>query len=388
LCLQRAIAAKLYSKNLITPQETKTGNPTFSMPNTEVPTPDALAPRCLSAEEQSVNSAIEELQDAFGALLVFEKEKVKVENFRSWKPWHDIFGAKQKARNAELLFKPHWTGAFEIFSFPQELRDDIYFYYLYRPEGQALTWRRRINNGVVSADWRGYNAVYSPTAHDETLNLFLVSRRVYEEAFSVFCRFCPILVDRHQPKSLYGALRLFPETAAKWLQRVEVRYDDDRAMSPDRWNTSGSSTTWAKIAKDALVAKERFPRLATYTALWDVNWRNMYYDDFDERTNITLEDFKAEFWQWWFGQQRDRNGVVPPRWVRVRLEPTPTGYYQWPESTVNNNAVKRGLARFHEEVKAAGTEQRDELEESGKKWLEEQWGDGKRNRKWKRKSVT
>jgi len=363
-----------------------------NMSDRDNPPPDSSASDSPTNEEEPACSAIEELQSAFPSILVLKKDKNEVSRPINWQPWHDIVMEKRQAREARCVpLYPRWTGSFDILLFPRELRDNIYFHYLYRRK--ALIWRRRPNNGWERRDWVGYIAVYSPDRDQETLNLFLVSRQVYEEALYVFCRSNAVFVERRQHslvqlRTLEGSLRLFPETSANMLQHVELRYMDYwRSESVGGWHGTSSSSTWAEITKDALVAKEFFPRLATYTALWEVDWSSFYDDEGMEALQSESVQDKTKMWLWWFRLQSKTKGVVPPEWVRVRLEPAPSSYYRWPENDADQGALRRALELFQLELRAKRVEKRDELEDSGKKWLENEWGDGRRVRKGKGKSA-
>jgi hypothetical protein len=345
-----------------------------------------------SSQDKSEPSAIEELQSAFSSILALKKENVEVAKPPDWRPWDMIIMEERTAREAKPTpIYPRWTGSFDILSFPRELRDNIYFHYLYR--NKALIWRRRPNNGHEYRDRLGHIAVYSPNTDQHTLNLFLVSRQVYEEALYVFCSSTAILVERRKDslvkrRTLAGSLRLFPETPANMLQHLELRYIDYWPMRDvGGWSGSGSSNTWAQIVRDALVAKERFPRLTTYTALWEIEWYSFNDNEGMEELQSESTELKTASWLWWFRKQNETRAIVPPRWVRVRLEPAPTSYYRWSESEADQGALKRALELFQEELSAKKAEKRDELEDSGKKWIEEEWGDGRRTRKGKGKNV-
>lgn len=72
---------------------------------------------------ESPQSPIRELQDALGPLLLTTK---RVELQRP--EW-----VLTPAKKPSIL--PKWTGSFTLLAFPRELRDKIYFHYVYRPEG-------------------------------------------------------------------------------------------------------------------------------------------------------------------------------------------------------------------------------------------------------------
>src|SRR5690349_16692027 len=75
------------------------------------------------------SSAVTELQEAFGTILLAHRDKSDYTSI-----W------EEHLRRANQAIKYKWTGAFELFAFPRELRDRIYYHYLYLPDG--LTFNR------------------------------------------------------------------------------------------------------------------------------------------------------------------------------------------------------------------------------------------------------
>jgi hypothetical protein len=314
---------------------------------------------------EPVPSAIEELQSAFPTLLLLEKDKTKA--------------LHEKGYNSGTSYLyPFWNGSFALLSFPREIRDLIYFHYLYRSHG--FTWCRRPNHGWIHRYPHGYVTVYRGGMTD-VLSLFLVSRQVYQEALYMFCSSNVILVEK-RPKfgALEGALRLFPEPAASMLQRVETVYNDNDKYLYEVWDGPRSSGTWEIIVRDALAAKEHLPRLTEYTALWDLDWRHFY--EYEGMGSLQQEDeeVKVLIWLSWLERHSKARGVVPPRWLKVRFGPKPQSYHYQTSSNNHQKAWDRALIRF-EEVRVREEEKGVALENSGKKWLEERWGDRKRLRK-------
>ncbi|KAF2684046.1 hypothetical protein K458DRAFT_389264 [Lentithecium fluviatile CBS 122367] len=356
----------------------------LEMHATEVP-----AQNTSQAEEEHNVSAIEELQSAFPTILLLEKEKPKVKPPPMNQTWNEVLMENRRLMHDldnPKPFYPRWNGSFALLSFPRELRDNIYFQYLYRPK--SLIWRRRPNHGHEFRAWCGYIAVYSANMHHDALNMFLVSRQVYREALYIFCSANTIFIERRRHRHVEGALRLFPEPAASMLQHVELRYIDYHPNWHETWNGPSAGRTWEKMVKDALLAKEHFPRLTTYTALWDVDWRTLYENDGVVSLQTQSEDEKTRIWLWWLRRQGEARGVVPPRWLKVRFEPEPRYYNEWQAKNGHQASWDKALLIFKEEERLKEKEKAEELEESGKKWLEEEWGDGKRaRRKGKGKDV-
>ena len=228
------------------------------------PTPEAEATPAVMAEpqaESSSPSAISELQDLFGSLMVPCQDKhddasVFTRFFpHAWEP----IGGDGRFPPSRIEYK--WTGAFELFSFPRELRDRIYYHYLYRPEG--IGWLRN-----STRTW--------PFEHSEDItSLFLVSRQVYVEAYQVFCRYNRISIGGLSSWSSAsdGILRLFPDRPAGMLQRVSKNYFQAhmRYASQSVYRSARApGDAWVQMMRDAYTFKSFFPRLREFTARWEV----------------------------------------------------------------------------------------------------------------------
>jgi hypothetical protein len=323
-------------------------------PEPEAPATSSSAAHVDAGEEQS---AISELQCAFPTLLTLERAKTGV--LTTWA----------------------WTGFFAFLAFPRELRELVYFHYLSRPK--ALAWQRCPNGGRERHIYLGrYFTIYREKIAQELLNLFLVSRQVYTEALPVFCRANAITVaprNSRRNSTLQNSLRLFPDSAARHLRHVEVRYPDTYGRR------ECTRETWARIVADAVVARQHFPLLATYTALWEVDWRAFYGD---EPGMVGLQtasvEVRVDLWRCWLRREEEERGTVPPAWVRVRLEASPRAYERWPENRAEVQPLEMALEVFQGEARGRRVEG-EELEGSGRKWLEEEWGVGRRDRREKGK---
>jgi len=220
------------------------------------------------------DSAIAELQAALGSLLLTKRDKNEIP-----------FPPASTGYQSPPPEKPYvWTGSLKLFDFPRELRDEIYRYILHRPQGVYHT-------AHVSGDfWWNRGRI------DEILNLFLVSKQVYQEAFEMFCRCNTFILSllycsrrESLAKPLWGQLRLFPDRAAKELTQVKDTYNDiiyrprgpyghapshaDTAMGGDgtgeyRKNNS-SGETFLEILRDAHIFQDFFPKLQVFHALWN-----------------------------------------------------------------------------------------------------------------------
>jgi hypothetical protein len=280
--------------------------------------------------------SITELQEAFSTLLLLQKPK------RSTSP------------------RQHqWTGCFRLFDFPRELRDRIYYYYLYIPEG--LVHRR---SPTHARRW--------PFEDSNHISLFLTSHQVYKEALPVFFRYNAIEISYKW--QLSGILRLFPGQPAALLQRIQLCYASNTGRRD--WRRTGIGGVWAQIVDDTRVAKECFPLLRECTAFWSVSI-NIFQEpdahggaelalqgkDDDERVGVFFDWLRARF---------EVDKLAPPRWLVVDF----SRYYKSLRTVPTVEGLQRpfeqALERAKLEFRKTGSAQ-DDLELSGKKWLEDIW---------------
>jgi len=288
------------------------------------------------------SSAIIELQAAFGSILLTRKETKK---FRL-----PEFGTHK------------WTGAFELFAFPRELRDRIYFHYLYRPKG--VKYRR--NTSYVF-----------PFDHvDDITSLFLACRQVYDEALQVFCRYNQVeIIGRNYwrarsryGKALDGTLRLFPEKPGRLLQRMRVQYSESTFMYDTYDYRQGSQKpgdAFVQMLRGAYAFKNTFPKLRELTVAWQA--RPLHFASHEDlRFEGRSEDEKKEIWLSWMKKWVGGSNVVPPRWVKFEF----TDYWGEGEMQKHAHGLNEAYERLVSET-ASFREEEAELEESRKRWLEE-----------------
>ncbi|OAL03067.1 hypothetical protein IQ06DRAFT_375714 [Phaeosphaeriaceae sp. SRC1lsM3a] len=321
-----------------------------------------MACRALFEEElpptTRTTCAIEELQNAFGTLLLNRRNRNPISDQAS------SLGicSDHSANKASETIVPHWTGSFDLFAFPRELRDRIYYHYLYRP---SLVYRRNTDRRFPFEDHP-----------EEVASLFLTCRQVYDEAFLVFCRYnlvefrfgARIQHNRICNKGLAGVIRLFPDKPARHLQHLGVsserymyftyrRFGDQHLTIP--------TDAFAQMLRDAYAFKDVFPKLRDFTVSF------CKYDHFfgyssmfevegqDEEEKITN---CAELMSTWLGTDT----VLPPRWFRFRFDEHWMFKFLVAQEDIWNKAYAR-LAR----------ERADKIEpvdESGKVWIEKKWG--------------
>ena len=274
---------------------------------------------------------IAELQQAFSTLLLLTRTK----------PAHPL-----------PKTKPKWTGSFRLFDFPRELRDRIYHYVLHEP------------NGVV---YRRNRAQVFPFEDPQPVQLFLCSRQVYDEALQVFCRVNVVRISYRA--QLAGTLRLFPDRAGRMVRRVRLVYHSYGAART-------MAERWGEIVAEARLVKEYFPVLRECTATWDV------FGYMFSRENLNLSEKTVEeqtvVWAAWMRHCYSADKLVPPRWLRVEFGREWMGQY-----AVYQVSFAEALDVLRGEIKSDGDP--EELEGSGRRWLEERFPHMGRSRKSARK---
>jgi hypothetical protein len=344
-------------------------DPTMSPFNTSTAT-DAISEDEALPTIGRPSCAISELQSAFGTLLVADKnvDPVTLWTKPNFQRWGDILKPKPKPP-----IMPKWTGSFALFSFPRELRDKIYYHYLYRPD--SILYQRNPTRADVFDD-----------RPEEITSLFLTSRQVYSEAWDVFCRYNRIEIPARQDwyhqrrnfKTLDGTLRLFPDKPARTLQHISISFQQYLYMyqyrSPD--DTLTPSAAFVQMLRDAYTIKSTFPRLREFS----VHFHD-YHDFFDAESTLfeiegaddeeKIERSKRIMENWMQG-----SNVVPPSWLYFDFDKNWCYEGLRKQRGVWNEAYQRLV----KERKVEG----EGLESSGREWIEE-WARGGRRegRKWR-----
>jgi hypothetical protein len=303
----------------------------------------------------AASSAISELQTAFNSLLQPPKDK-KLSNTLSASTY------------------PKWTGSFELLCFPRELRDKIYFHYLYRPAG-------------IEFD-RHSKRVFPFDQLDNLASLFLTCRQVYEEALPIFYRYNAVLINVNEQwrprkcvsRALEGTLRLFPEKPARMMQRARMQYYENTYISPRlRYNDAEqvAGEGFAQMLRDAYTVKSTFTKMRDFTVAWQASPQyfreqvNLYFEDKTEEEKVAI----------WLNRMRRWVGghnVVPPRWVRFeftgpvmrqRFEFTGPGLRQT-DMAKHESAMNEAYVRLVKEI-APFSDEQAELEESERRRKEQ-----------------
>lgn len=313
------------------------------------------------SSEPDSSSAISELQEAFGHILLLSREP-KVPS-------------AHKSGTAASAY-PTWTGAFELFSFPRELRDRIYYHYLYRPNG--VKYRRSARE------------VWPPEQPVDVTSLFLTCHQAYDEALQVFCRYNQFNIHRRvgrreesvHSKEIHGILRLFPETPAGLLQRLRMEHlgQSNMYVSSDHKQVSiEDGPAWIRMLREAYTCKSTFPKLREFTIVWQVR---MTYRETHMSVDYagTSEEEREWIWLSWMREWMGQGNVVPPQWVEFEF----VTYWGTTDKAVHQRALNGAYARLVKET-AGWRDEEAELEESKRAWLEELEKE-KRTKKGKRRN--
>ncbi|RMZ70106.1 hypothetical protein GMOD_00000160 [Pyrenophora seminiperda CCB06] len=316
------------------------------------------------------DSAIAELQAALGPLLLTQRDK----NSTPFPPSTTTSGYDTPPPETPYT----WTGTFRLFDFPRELRDEIYRYVLHRPSGVYYT--PHVSKGF----WWNREKV------DDILNLFLVSKQVYQEAFDMFCRCNTVILSTRYTsdreglaKPLQGQLRLFPERAARGLTTVSNAYHDivarpysqyghapshaSAAMGGD--DTEGyrkdnsSEETFYEILRDAHVLQGFFPKLKVFHATWNPRtYGPLAHNAEAMKWDTNREECIATWLQLMRGWLQSGK-VVPLACVRFSFD----GFAWCGYGERLDGLVNEAYQTIVREWKAP----RVDIEDSGKIWLEE-----------------
>ncbi|KAH7084160.1 hypothetical protein FB567DRAFT_446131 [Paraphoma chrysanthemicola] len=318
------------------------------------------------ASTEQAPSPITELQAVFGSILLARKTVEPVTTHSKslvWDTYTQTFRRTQAAPALTPEMLPRWNGAFDLFSFPRELRDRIYYHYVYRPKG--VHYHRTTTRSFPFMDYP-----------DDITSLFLTSKQVYDEALQVFCRYNQIEIKTpgywayrsNDSRALTGTLRLFPDKPGRLVQRVRKRYREyihvyGSYASDHLGQRAGDALL--QMFRDAYTFKNAFAKLREFTVVWEANPHffatqdNLHFDD-------KSEEEKVQVWLNWMKKALHGSNIVPPRWITFEFDSN----WRKNEMHANQSALNEAYARL---VRESGTwdEQQAMLEESGRKWLEE-----------------
>jgi hypothetical protein len=298
-------------------------------------------------------SSITELQVVFGSMLVASK-------------------SKDDTSSPDTPGPPPWTAAFRLFDLPRELRDLIYYHYLYHPSGYRH---------ITRANWCVWYSPASPSR--DVQNLFLVSRTVYAESLAAFCRYNVLAFrERTVPKRgqrLEGKLRLFPDRHARCLTRLLNVYEDEPVREPNLFPLPSDEhfyhpgQTFVDIVRDAHAFRHYFPKLRELTARWYSSQQIMADSRLWFAPQKSEEEENVEMWVRSMKDWLKKENVKPASWLTFEL------WDRFVDTTKNMEMQQEGP--FNEAYRKLVKEWKDEdIEDSGKIWLEEMGADGARKK--------
>ncbi|KAF2472971.1 uncharacterized protein BDR25DRAFT_353278 [Lindgomyces ingoldianus] len=304
-------------------------------------------------------TGIAELREEFSNLLELDRFKPR----RAPKSNPIISATMAGANPGDRTVRPRsWKASFRFLDLPTELQDLILMLAVYEPKG-VIYCRRKAH----SQDYWG-----KPKEDYIDISLFLVSRRIYAEALRAFC--CHNRISITYKTSLTNTLRLFPDAAGKLVHRIRLTYDSVGYMYG--WNTETAMGAWTKMINDAREAKEHFPLLKECMASWfmnDIGWEGQGVQINDG--SVPVETKILQF-VGWMRRSADimPSTPPPPRWLTVQFR-TRFGPQVLASRALTTMEYLFGeaLERYKKEVKEPENVGERELEESGRKWLEEEW---------------
>ncbi|KAF2004563.1 hypothetical protein P154DRAFT_616752 [Amniculicola lignicola CBS 123094] len=288
---------------------------------------------------------------------------------------HNIYDPRHRfdlwTPNPPPYHYPTWTGSFSILSFPRELRDQIYYHVLYRPRPVLKR--------------RSYAVLERPRYHFPTtypIDLLLVSKQVHQEAMQVFCRCVQVLIQ--YKNTLEGMLRLWPSHLLMNVQRVTLTYRQQDWRAAASWKRPGPSGAYARIIQDAYILKTFFPVMREFTANWVILLREIEEGEgcvFVGKTELECE----ERWGWWLKRCYKIDGLVPPAWLRVRFGEHQYGYRDMGHLEGTFEVALGRLRSVLVEKEKGKVESGVDVEESGRRWMEEVWGEEKEKKRGRNK---
>ena len=289
------------------------------------------------------SSGISELQSALGSIMMAQEDK----------PTKPASAAAPRHVHTENK----WTGTFSLFSFPREIRDEIYYHYLYRTKS-AYYSRTALSKWPFHGD-------------ENVVSLLLTCTQVYHEAIEVFHQHNEVEIGSG-PRLGAGpvkVLNMFPAAHAQQLRKCCREYGNYKPdYLIDRPLRHFLGECWRIIIRDAYLAKTYFPKLRLFTASWKLT--NRYFDT-QEGIHFTgkTEEEKIQLWLGWMRFSTREMKALPPSWLRIELC---ADVDVWGDTSMHKhqNALHEAQARFSSEI-AAAIEPPSDLEMLGNLWATE-----------------
>ncbi|KAI8941645.1 hypothetical protein NX059_002858 [Plenodomus lindquistii] len=308
--------------------------------------------------EYDAQSSILELQEALGPLLLARKQKCTCITKHPKRPYIPSHGCDDNTPFREPV-KPACTGPFRLFSLPRELRDRIYFHHLSHPRDYLWThWARP----------RYFKPKLRPAT--DVTNLLLTSRKVYTEAWQVFCRHNTIYLNQDPRdiayKSLEDVLRHFPFKPSRNLRYVGIKH-----WTHTTWgNENGAADSFLQILRDAYDMKAHFPELRVFQVKFGADYYQHAQGLLMDPT--WSEEHKVACMLECMRRMLEGSTVVPPDWIQWELFGQLTEAGAWGRK-IEDWEWKGGKSVFNQAYGMLVNEHKriGDLEDSGSRWIEE-----------------
>ncbi|KAF2623246.1 hypothetical protein BU25DRAFT_414511 [Macroventuria anomochaeta] len=284
---------------------------------------------------------------------------------------------------------------FPFLSLPRELRDEIYAY-TFPPSGL----RCRYQTSRVPTRWS--NRSRKPASY---LLLLLTSHQIHDEAQATLLRTCTVeIVSRyshrnryhHGSSTVHGIMRMFPSAQAGLVSVVCMQYG---YYTPLYLGETGKEidqlfAMWEYMVSEAYILRECFPRLRRFGARYlefemalgqRFFQRLEHVDESDRAARQVWMEERAQVLVEWMKSWVQGKGLVPPPWLKIELPEVD----ERPEGSARCVRFQQdALDLAHRLFAKERLVTQDELDESGRKWLEEWSAQRKRKRKkWQKTSV-
>ncbi|KAF3044971.1 hypothetical protein E8E11_007232 [Didymella keratinophila] len=297
---------------------------------------------------------------------------------------------------------------FPFLSLPRELRDQVYSYCL------PHTLKYRQPSSKATAWWESPPRLVEQLPH---LSIFLACRQLHDEASETLWRTCSIVLPtRYPPRRnhrlgtkhfqhderlpLHLTLSSFPSSAARMVTRVSKQYQEHTPRYRDMWLLAAKQqievdeafAMWTHIVSESLILRDYFPRLRSFevecnafqrqvTDRWwcrvdglNPNGLDPLWTESERRKKV---ETVAHVLVSWLRSCGEGKACVPPVWLSIRFD--------WMKQVRETDkfgmkVLEDGLTLAHR-LFAKKTPSREEMEASGRVWLEGLSETRKRGRK-------
>jgi hypothetical protein len=160
-----------------------------------------------------------------------------------------------------------------------------------------------------------------------------------------------------------------------------------RLYRDENGEVDGLFITWEHVVRDSYILKSHFPQLQAFNASFQAFQEGLRYRFFQsvydvDETDTTARQLKVQekaqvIVQWMEHCLQDK-GLVPPSWLRIKLST------EYKPSDAHVRCIRfqqEALDLAHRSYAKMRAVTQVELDESGRKWLEEWSAESKRKRK-------